>query len=151
MKKSELQQLIREEILKEINYNLVIDNLKPSDLNKLDDKTREFVQNLLKIGFFTFGTLIGKSLFFGIDEKSAEYLGRVLAAFALGAIPLSMNLVGIRVLNAFENTRYQFISTLITNLFAIIASLIFFIFWKPEQVVIGLAFAFAISYCVGLS
>ena len=74
----------------------------------------------------------------------------MLAAFALGAIPLSMNLVGIRVLNAFENTRYQFISTLITNLFAIIASLIFFTFWKPEQVVIGLAFAFAISYWVGL-
>jgi hypothetical protein len=51
MKKSELQQIIREEILKETNYNLVIDNLKPSDLNKLDDKTREFVQNILKIGF----------------------------------------------------------------------------------------------------
>ncbi len=32
MKKSELQQIIREEILKETNYNLVIDNLKPSDL-----------------------------------------------------------------------------------------------------------------------
>ncbi|MBU6164181.1 MAG: murein biosynthesis integral membrane protein MurJ [Actinomycetales bacterium] len=131
---------------------LVIDNKK--------DELRSEIRHALRLVaiiavpatfvFFTFGTLIGKSLFFGIDEKSAEYLGRVLAAFALGAIPLSMNLVGIRVLNAFENTRYQFISTLITNLFAIIASLIFFIFWKPEQVVIGLAFAFAISYWVGL-
>jgi hypothetical protein len=43
--------MIREELLKETNYNLVIDKLKPSDLNKLDDKTKEFVQNILEIGF----------------------------------------------------------------------------------------------------
>lgn len=100
--------------------------------------------------FFAFGTLIGKSLFFGIDEKSAEYLGRVLAAFAFGAIPLSMNLVGIRALNAFENTKYQFFSTLVTNLVAVIGSFIFFYLWKPEEVVVGLAIAFAISYWFGL-
>ncbi|MFM7542916.1 MAG: murein biosynthesis integral membrane protein MurJ [Actinomycetales bacterium] len=100
--------------------------------------------------FFAFGTLIGKSLFFGIDEASAEYLGKVLAGFAFGAIPLSMNLVGIRALNAFENTKYQFISTLITNIVAVAASLIFFAIWQPERVVIGLAIAFAISYWVGL-
>jgi putative peptidoglycan lipid II flippase len=100
--------------------------------------------------FFAFGTLIGKSLFFGIDEASSEFLGKVLAGFAFGAIPLSMNLVGIRALNAFENTKYQFISTLITNLVAIALSLIAFALLKPEEVVIGLAVAFAISYWVGL-
>ena len=100
--------------------------------------------------FFAFGTLIGKSLFFGIDEASSEFLGKVLAGFAFGAIPLSMNLVGIRALNAFENTKYQFISTLITNLVAIALSLIAFSLLKPEEVVIGLAVAFAISYWVGL-
>jgi putative peptidoglycan lipid II flippase len=100
--------------------------------------------------FFTFGTLIGKSLFFGIDETSAEFLGKVIAGFAFGAIPLSMNLVGIRALNAFENTKYQFVSTLITNLVAIGFSLIAFTVLKPEEVVIGLAVAFAISYWVGL-
>ena len=100
--------------------------------------------------FFAFGTLIGESLFFSIDEASANYLGKVLAAFAFGAIPLSMNLVGIRALNAFENTRYQFFSTLITNLVAIIFSLVAFYLLDPEEVVIGLAVAFAISYWVGL-
>jgi putative peptidoglycan lipid II flippase len=100
--------------------------------------------------FFAFGTLIGKSLFFGVDEASAEFLGKVLAGFAFGAIPLSMNLVGIRALNAFENTKYQFISTLITNLVAVALSLIAFNSLKPEEVVIGLAVAFAISYWVGL-
>ena len=100
--------------------------------------------------FFIFGTLIGKSLFFGVDEASAEFLGKVLAGFAFGAIPLSMNLVGIRALNAFENTKYQFVSTLITNLVAIGFSLVAFSILKPEEVVIGLAIAFAISYWVGL-
>ena len=100
--------------------------------------------------FFAFGTLIGKSLFFGVDEASAEFLGKVLAGFAFGAIPLSMNLVGIRALNAFENTKYQFFSTLITNLVAIALSLIAFTALKPEEVVIGLAVAFALSYWVGL-
>jgi putative peptidoglycan lipid II flippase len=100
--------------------------------------------------FFAFGTLIGKSLFFGIDEASAEYLGKVLAGFAFGAIPLSMNLVGIRALNAYENTRYQFLSTLVTNIVVVIGSLVAFFILDPEQVVIGLAVAFAISYWVGL-
>lgn len=100
--------------------------------------------------FLVFGTLIGKSLFFGIDEASSEYLGKVLAGFALGAVPLSMNLVGIRALNAYENTRYQFFSTLVTNIVAIALSVIAFFILKPEDVVIGLALAFAISYWVGL-
>ena len=100
--------------------------------------------------FFAFGTLIGKSLFFGVDQASAEFLGKVLAGFAFGAIPLSMNLVGIRALNAFENTKYQFVSTLITNLVAVALSLLAFTALKPEEVVIGLAVAFALSYWVGL-
>lgn len=100
--------------------------------------------------FFAFGTLIGKSLFFGIDEASSGFLGKVLAGFAFGAIPLSMNLVGIRALNAYENTRYQFVSTLITNIVAIALSILAFFLLKPEEVVIGLAVAFALSYWVGL-
>lgn len=100
--------------------------------------------------FFAFGTLISRSLFFGIDEASSIYLGKVLAGFAFGAIPLSMNLVGIRALNAFENTRYQFVSTLITNIVAIALSIFAFLSLNPENVVIGLATSFALSYWVGL-
>lgn len=100
--------------------------------------------------FLAFGELIGESLFFGIDAESANYLGQVLSAFALGAIPLSMNLVGIRALNAYENTRSQFYTTLLTNLVAIIFSLASFLYLSPEKVVIGLAYSFAISYWVGL-
>jgi putative peptidoglycan lipid II flippase len=61
-----------------------------------------------------------------------------------------MNLVGIRALNAYENTRYQFLSTLVTNIVVVIGSLVAFFILDPEQVVIGLAVAFAISYWVGL-
>ena len=58
--------------------------------------------------------------------------------------------VGIRALNAYENTRYQFFSTLVTNIVAMILSVLAFLFLEPEDVVIGLAIAFAISYWVGL-
>lgn len=129
----------------------------------IDEKLAEFraqISHALKLvaiisvpaafSFFAFGTLIGKSLFFGIDEASSIFLGKVLAGFAFGAIPLSINLVGIRALNAFENTRYQFISTLITNLIAITLSIFAYFLLKPEEVVIGLAVAFALSYWVGL-
>jgi putative peptidoglycan lipid II flippase len=61
-----------------------------------------------------------------------------------------MNLVGIRALNAYENTRYQFFSTLLTNIVAILLSILAFFILDPEDVVIGLAVAFAISYWAGL-
>lgn len=129
----------------------------------IDEKVTEFraqISHALRLvaiisvpaafSFFAFGTLIGNSLFFGIDEASSEFLGKVLAGFAFGAIPLSMNLVGIRALNAYENTKYQFFSTLITNLIAISLSVVLYSLLKPEEVVIGLAVAFAVSYWIGL-
>jgi putative peptidoglycan lipid II flippase len=100
--------------------------------------------------FLAFGKLVGQSLFFGIDAQSATYLGTVLSAFALGLVPLSMNLVGIRALNAFENTRYQFFATLFNNVIAIGVSTAAFFVLDPEDVVIGLAIAFTASYWVSL-
>lgn len=98
--------------------------------------------------FLGFGEMVIHGLFFGIDDASASYMGKVLSAFALAAIPLSMNLVGIRALNAFENTRYQFYTTLLNNLIAIIASITCYLLFKPEDVVITLAASFAISYWI---
>lgn len=100
--------------------------------------------------FLVFGELIGSTLFFGIDSESASYLGRVLSAFALGAIPLAINLVGVRALNAFENTRFQFYTTLFNNVIAIALSILAYLVLEPEQVVIGLAAAFAASYWVSV-
>ncbi|NDA36633.1 MAG: murein biosynthesis integral membrane protein MurJ, partial [Actinobacteria bacterium] len=57
--------------------------------------------------FFFFAEEIAGAIFFGISEQSVEYIGRVLTAMSLGLIPLSINLVLIRGLNAFENTKYQ--------------------------------------------
>jgi putative peptidoglycan lipid II flippase len=96
--------------------------------------------------FLAFGELIGESLFFGIDLESSNYLGRVLSAFAIGTIPLSINLVGIRALNAHENTRYQFHTTLFNNLIAVALSVLSYLLLRPEEVVLGLALSFAISY-----
>ena len=99
--------------------------------------------------FLAFSNLISKSLFFGIDDQSAAFMGKVLAALAFSVIPLSINLVGVRALNAFENTKYQAYSTGAINLIALITSLVAYFTLPAEKVTIGLGFAFTLSYWLG--
>ena len=101
------------------------------------------------IFFLLFGTFVSQSIFAGLDLESSKYLGNVLSAFALGAIPLSINLVGIRVLNAYENTKLQAASNAVINIVAVLFSLLAFRLLSPQYVAIGLAASFAISYWIG--
>ena len=101
------------------------------------------------IFFLLFGTFVSQSIFVGLDLESSKYLGNVLSAFALGAIPLSINLVGIRVLNAYENTKLQAASNAVINIVAVLFSLLAFRLLSPQYVAIGLAASFAISYWIG--
>ena len=98
---------------------------------------------------FRSGSLISDVLFFGISSESARYIGYVLAAFALATIPLSINLIAIRGLNAFENTRAQVKSNLLINGVAIGLSLIGFFLLPTQWITVGLAAAFTISYWIG--
>jgi len=100
--------------------------------------------------FFFFAEEIASAIFFGISEQSAEYIGRVLAAMSLGLIPLSINLVLIRGLNAFENTKYQVISNLVINLVALTISTWAFLNLDVVDITVGLGVALAISYWVGI-
>lgn len=100
--------------------------------------------------FFFFAEEIATAIFFGISEQSAEYIGRVLAAISLGLIPLSINLVLIRGLNAFENTKYQVISNLVINLVALTISTWAFLNLDVVDITVGLGVALAISYWVGI-
>ena len=100
--------------------------------------------------FFFFAEEIASAIFFGISEQSAEYIGRVLAAMSLGLIPLSINLVLIRGLNAFENTKYQVISNLVINLVALTISIWAFLNLDVVDITVGLGTALAISYWVGI-
>ena len=100
--------------------------------------------------FFFFAVEIASAIFFGISEQSAEYIGRVLAAMSLGLIPLSINLVLIRGLNAFENTKYQVISNLVINLVALTISTWAFLNLDVVDITVGLGLALAISYWVGI-
>ncbi|NBP22836.1 MAG: murein biosynthesis integral membrane protein MurJ, partial [Actinobacteria bacterium] len=100
--------------------------------------------------FFFFAEEIANAIFFGISEQSAEYIGRVLAAMALGLIPLSINLVLIRGLNAFENTKYQVISNLVINLIALTISIWAFLNLDVVDITVGLGAALAISYWMGI-
>ena len=100
--------------------------------------------------FLFFGEKVAESLFFGIPDTSALYIGRVLSAMALGLIPLSINLVLIRGLNAFENTKYQVISNVVINVVAVGLSLIAYFSLDSADVTYGLALAFTASYWLGI-
>jgi len=69
---------------------------------------------------------------------------------SLGLIPLSINLVLIRGLNAFENTKYQVISNLVINLVALTISTWAFLNLDVVDITVGLGVALAISYWVGI-
>jgi putative peptidoglycan lipid II flippase len=69
---------------------------------------------------------------------------------ALGLIPLSINLVLIRGLNAFENTKYQVISNLFVNVIAVGLSVIAYLNMSARSVTVGLGVAFTASYWVGI-
>lgn len=102
------------------------------------------------IFFLLFGERVAEAIFFGITELDAIYIGRVLSAMALGLIPLSINLVLIRGLNAFENTKYQVVSNLVINVIAISLSVIAYLNMPARSVTVGLALAFTASYWVGI-
>ena len=92
--------------------------------------------------FLLFGERVAEAIFFGISELDAIYIGWVLSAMALGLIPLSINLVLIRGLNAFENTKYQVVSNLVINVIAIGLSLLAYFNMAARSVTVGLGLAF---------
>jgi putative peptidoglycan lipid II flippase len=99
--------------------------------------------------FLLFGEVIAKVLYFGIPTEDANYLGLTLSAFALGLIPVSINLVLLRVINAFENLKSQVVGNLIMNLISVILSLIAAAYLPPKWVTVGLAAIFTVHYFIG--
>jgi len=142
----------------------IVTALMPRLSNFAIDKKLEDVRNLIATAlryvgiitvpasffFLLFGERVAEALFFGISEDSAIYIGRLLSAMALGLIPLSINLVFIRGLNAFENTKYQVLSNLVINTVAVALSLVAYITMESRSVTVGLALAFTISYWCGI-
>jgi putative peptidoglycan lipid II flippase len=72
-----------------------------------------------------------------------------LSAFALGLIPVSINLVLLRGLNAFENLKSQVIGNLVMNLISVVLSLIAALYLEPKWVTVGLAAIFTFHYFIG--
>lgn len=99
--------------------------------------------------FLFFGRLMSDVLFFGISPNDARYIGYVLAAFSLAVIPLSINLIAIRGLNAFENTRAQVLSNCVINGIAIVFSLGSYFYLSTKWITVGLAGSFTLSYWAG--
>ena len=128
----------------------------------LDKKHEELTTSLTKairlIGIFTvpaallflaFGQLVANTLYFGISDNDANYLGLTLSAFAIGLIPVSINLVLLRGLNAFENLKSQVIGNLIMNLVSVVLSYLIAIWLDPKWVTVGLAAIFTLHYFIG--
>ena len=101
------------------------------------------------IAFLFFGPLMTETLFFGISLADSNYLGYTLSALALGLAPMSVNLIALRGLNAFENVKLQVLSNAIMNIVAVIVSIIVAFTLPPEWVTVGLAGALALSYYFG--
>ena len=99
--------------------------------------------------FLVFGEVIAKVLFFSIPTEDASYLGLTLSAFALGLIPVSINLVLLRGLNAFENLKSQVLGNFIMNLISVVLSLIAASYLEPKWVTVGLAVIFTVHYFIG--
>ena len=100
--------------------------------------------------FLFFGESIGRAIFFGIPVEDARFIGQVLAAFSLALLPLALNTIFIRTLNAFENTRSQAFSNLIINAIATLFSLLSYLILPIEWKTIGIAASFTLSYILGL-
>ena len=142
----------------------IVTALLPKLSNFSIDKKLDEAKNLLNLAmryvgivtvpasffFLLFGERVAEALFFGISEDSAIYIGRLLSAMALGLIPLSINLIFIRGLNAFDNTKSQVISNIVVNVVAVTLSIIAYFAMEPRSVTVGLALAFTLSYWCGV-
>ena len=142
----------------------IVTALLPKLSNFAIDKKLDEVKNLLNLAmryvgivtvpasffFLLFGERVAEALFFGVSEDSAIYIGRLLSAMALGLIPLSINLIFIRGLNAFDNTKSQVISNIVVNVVATGFSLIAYFTMEPRSVTLGLALALTLSYWCGV-
>ena len=90
-----------------------------------------------------------ETLYFGISLADSNYLGYTLSALALGLAPMSINLIAIRALNAFENVKLQVLSNAIMNVIAVVVSIVVAFALPPQWVTVGLAGAWALSYFFG--
>jgi putative peptidoglycan lipid II flippase len=132
--------------------NLVIDKKLPEVKAELSNAIKivgVFIVPAAMI-FLFFGPLVARTLYFGISTDDANYLGYTLAGFALGLIPVSINLILLRGLNAFENLKSQVIGNLIMNLISVGLSIAAAILIEPKWVVVAMAVIFTIHYFIGV-
>ena len=101
--------------------------------------------------FFCFGPLIANSIFVGIRAEDLNYIGLLLSAFALGLIPVSINLVLLRGFNAFEDIKSQVFVNLVMNIISVALSVLVGLVVSPEWVTFYLAIIFTFHYYVGVS
>lgn len=133
--------------------NYILDK-KLTDFSNLVNKCIKIVGVFTipsSIIFLGFGPLIAKSLFIGITDSDAHYLGLVLSAFSLSLIPVSINLIMLRVFNAFEDMKTQVVINFAMNLISILASVILSFYLEAQWVTVGLAAVFTFHYFVGIT
>jgi len=102
------------------------------------------------VAFILFGPLITRVLYVGISKADAIYVGQVLAAFGLGLVAFSINIILIRGFNAFEDTKTQVLSILLINVIAVALSYLALVLLPSRWVTVGLGIAFSVSYLLGL-
>jgi putative peptidoglycan lipid II flippase len=132
--------------------NLVIDQKVPEIKSELSNAIKVVGVFIVPASliFLFFGPLIARTLYFGISSDDANYLGYTLAGFALGLIPVSINLILLRGLNAFENLKAQVIGNFIMNLISVLLSIAAAIYIESKWVVVAMAVIFTVHYFIGV-
>ena len=96
--------------------------------------------------FLSLGPFIGPSLY----GSSGSAVGYMLSAFALGLIPYSAQYVLLRGFYAYEDTRTPFYNTIWVAVSNAALSGICYLVLPRHWAVTGMAFAYGLSYLVGL-
>ncbi len=138
----------------------LLPHLSKLAIEKRSDEVREQLIRAIKmvgvltipagVAFMLFGPMITRVLYVGITKADAIYIGDVLAAFGLGLVAFSINIILIRGFNAFEDTKTQVPSILLINVIAIALSYLSFYLLPSKWVTVGLGFSFSVSYIIGL-
>src|SRR5487761_2351336 len=138
----------------------LLPHLSKLAIEKKGDEVREQLIRAIKmvgvltipagVAFMLFGPMITRVLYVGITKADAMYIGDVLAAFGLGLVAFSINIILIRGFNAFEDTKTQVPSILLINVIAIALSYLSFYILPSKWVTVGLGLSFSVSYIIGL-
>ncbi|MFI5756064.1 murein biosynthesis integral membrane protein MurJ [Streptomyces sp. NPDC051569] len=104
----------------------------------------------IAFAFLALGVPMSTLLFSSSGLESAQSMGFILMAFALGLIPYSVQYVVLRGFYAYEDTRTPFYNTVIVAAVNAAASAACYVVLPSRWAVVGMAASYGLAYAVGV-